>query len=205
MNRFRAWGAAAVLGTLAVGAVAPAFADDPSPLATSDNRPWYKKLFFSPPPQTGPIARSGSVVAVPGIMHTSSALPAEMVADAVTAEYKAWERRMEVCLKLREVAIDRNDKALERQVDELERQINALYVQRVGALGVPKTKAPLPPPSASSGFVGSFTLAPEKPDDPREAAAKLVAPAQPVPASGSASLRPGPGSAPNPAVREVQP
>jgi len=197
MNRFRAWGVAAVLGALGAGAVAPAGAAD-APFATpTDDRPWYKRMFFSPPPQPGPVIRTGTLVAAPGAMPAGSALPAEVVHDAVRAEAAAWQRRMDVCLKLRAVAIERNDKALERQVDELERQINALYAQRVNALGVPKTKYPLPV-QPSSGFAASFDLAPEKPVDPKEAAARLVAPSQPVPV-GTAGIQPGPG------VREVNP
>ena len=94
---------------------------------------------------------------------------------------------MSVCLKLREAANARGDEALMRQVDELERQANAIYQQRVSALGVPKTKAPLPP-SSNTGFAASFDLAPEKPTDPKAAAAKLVAPAAPVPVE-TASVR----------------
>ena len=103
------------------------------------------------------------------------------------AEYLAWDRRMLVCNKLREAANVRGDEALMRQVDELERQANAIYQQRVSALGVPKAKAPLPP-SSNTGFAASLDLAPEKPVDPKAAAAKLIAPAAPVPVE-TASVR----------------
>ncbi len=178
MSRFRAWGVAAAL---AAGAATPAVAADP-PTATTDARPWYKKMFSAAPKPAGPTVRSGPVAAVP-----SAPLTPEVVADAVKAEYVAWERRMSVCLKLREAAIARNDDALLRQVDELERQANAIYQQRVSALGVPKVKAPLPA-AAGTGFAASFDLAPEKSVDPKAAAAKLVAPAAPVPVSGTAEL-----------------
>jgi hypothetical protein len=94
---------------------------------------------------------------------------------------------MSVCLRLRQIAHDRNDELLLRQVDELERQANALYAQRVSAMGVPKTKAPLP--NSSVGFAASLDLAPEKPIDPKAAAAKLTAPAAPTPVTGSANIR----------------
>jgi hypothetical protein len=192
MSRFRSWGIATAL---AVSVTAPAVADDP-PATTTDSRPWYKRMFSSAPKPAGPTVRSGPVAAVPG--HAPSAtLPPEMVAEAVKAEYIAWERRTNVCLKLREAAIARNDEALMRQVDELERQTNAIYQQRVSALGVPKYKAPLPAAPPSTGFAASFDLAPTKPEDPKAAAARLVAPAAPVPASGTASAAPGQG------VREV--
>ena len=182
MNRFRAWGVAAALGVLTA---APAVAADPT--ATTDSRPWYKKMFFSAPaaPKAGPAVRSGPVAGVPN-RAPSATLSPEMVAEAVKAEYVAWERRMEVCNRLRAAAYEKNDEALVRQVDELERQVNAIYQQRVSALGVPKVKAPLPAAS-STGFAASFDLAPEKPVDPKAAAAKLVAPASPVPV-GTASV-----------------
>ena len=147
MSRFRAWGVAAAL---AAGAT-PAVAADP-PTATTDTRPWYKKMFVSAPKPAGPTVRSGPVTAGP-----TAPLTPEVVADAVKAEYVAWERRMSVCLKLREAAAARNDDALLRQVDELERQANAIYQQRVSALGVPKLKAPLPAAN-NTGFAASFDL-----------------------------------------------
>jgi hypothetical protein len=186
MRRFRVWGVAAAL---AVGASAPpAFSADP-PAATTDSRPWYKKMFTSAPKPAGPTVRSGSVVAAPPDRPpTSAALSGDAVAAALRAESDAYLRRMDVCLKLRQAALDRNDDSLMRQVDELERQAKALYEQRAGALGVSKSvRAPLPP--AGTGFAASFDLAPEKPTDPKAAAARLVAPAAPVPASGTAELR----------------
>ena len=72
---------------------------------------------------------------------------------------------------------------------ERERQAKAIYEQRVGALGVSKSaRAPLPP-SSGTGFAASFDLAPEKPSDPKAAAARLIAPSAPVPVSGTAEVR----------------
>lgn len=204
MRRFRGWGIAAAL---AVGvsapassgadaaprvpvarAAAPAGADAP-PATATDSRPWYKRMFTSAPKPVGPTVRSGSVVAAPPDRPpTSAALSADAVATALRAESDAYLRRMDVCLKLRQAALERNDDSLMRQVDELERQAKALYEQRTGALGVSKSaRAPLP--SAGTGFAASFDLAPEKPTDPKAAAARLVAPAAPVPVSGTAELR----------------
>jgi hypothetical protein len=183
MRRFRTWGVAAAL---AVGAGAPAVAADQPP-ATTDSRPWYKRMFTSAPKPAGPTVRSGPVVAAPDRPPTSSPLSADAVAAAFRAESDAYLRRMDVCLKLRQAALDRNDDALMRQVDEIERQAKALYEQRVGALGVSKSaKAPLP---SGTGFASSFDLAPEKQSDPRAAAARLIAPAAPVPVSGTAEVR----------------
>jgi hypothetical protein len=195
MRRVRAWGIAAAL---AAGATAPtAFSADAArtpaaaadtPSATTDSRPWYKRMFTSAPKPAGPTVRSGPVtVAPPDRPPTSSPLSPETVGVAFKAENDAYLRRLDVCVKLRQAALDRNDDSLWRQVDELERQAKAIYEQRVGTLGIPKTaKAPLP---SSTGFAASLDLAPEKPIDPKAAAAKLVAPAAPVPVSGTAEAR----------------
>ena len=96
---------------------------------------------------------------------------------------------MEVCDKLRQIALDKNDEALMRQVDELERQAKAVYQHRVTALGVSKSvKAPLPVTASVANVSPSPDLASEKPLDPKSAAAKLVAPAAPVPVTGSAEV-----------------
>ena len=157
MLRYRAWAAAVALGA---GALAVA-ADPPAP-------------------------RSG-VRAVGGTPKTASvtppsALPAEMVQAALKAEYEAWERRVGVCLRLRQIALEGNDEALMRQADELEQRANALYQARVSALGVPKVKAPLPTAAA-------LELLPEKPPGAKATAAKLTAPAAPVPVGETAEVR----------------
>lgn len=187
MSRFRAWGVAAAL---AAGAGAPALAAD---APATDTRPWYKKMFVSAPKPAGPVPRSGPVTGAARPAVRSAPLSPDVVRAAVQAEADALLRRMNVCLELRQVAFDTNDDALRKQVDELEQHAKALYETRVAALGVPRTKAPLPPAPAA-GFAASFDLAPEKPLDPKAAAAKLVAPAAPVPVSGTAEV-----------VREVKP
>ncbi|QJW97971.1 hypothetical protein [Frigoriglobus tundricola] len=187
MNRFRAWG---LVAALAVGTSAPASAADPptDPNATTDTRPWYKKMFFSAPKPAGPTVRTGAVAAVPGRPPVAALLPPEAVAEAMKAEYAAWDRRMKVCDALREIALERRDDALLRQAEELDRQANAIYQQRVSALGVPKVRAPLPAPEPAG--LSAFKVAPEKPEDPAAAAARLVAPAAPVPVTGTASTAP---------------
>jgi hypothetical protein len=187
MIRFRAWGVAAALSLCAAGHVAAA---DPPKAGVDgrgqDTRPWYKRMFFAPKP-AGPAARGGAAVAVPGQPPVSATLSPELVHAALQAEQDAYLRRMLICTKLREAGYERNDDALLKQVEELERQADAIYKQRVAALGVSRSvRAPLPP---TVGAVASFDLAPEKPTDPRAAAAKLTAPAAPVPASGTAEVR----------------
>ncbi|MBP3959455.1 hypothetical protein J8F10_29780 [Gemmata sp. G18] len=197
MSRLRVWGVAAAL---AVGAGAPAIAAD-APTTATDTRPWYKRMFVSAPKPAGPTVRSGPVTGGP---RPSAPLPPDVVQSAVKAESDALLRRLTVCTELRQVALEKIpvDEALMRQVDEMERQANAVYQARVAALGVSKhAKAPLP--TSSSSFASSFDLAPEKPLDSKTAAAKLVAPAAPVPVSGTAAL--GGAAAPAQEVREVNP
>ncbi len=183
MNRFRAWVVAAA-SAVAVGTGTPAVAAD---APATDTRPWYKKMFVSAPKPVGPVARSGPVTGAPARPALSTPLPPNVVQAAVKAEADALLRRMNVCLELRQAAFDRNDDTLMKQVDELERQAKAIYETRVAALGVSKTaRAPLP--ASANGFAASFDLAPEKPLDPKAAAAKLVAPAAPVPVSGTAEV-----------------
>jgi hypothetical protein len=206
-----------VAAALAAGAGAPALAAD-EPAATDtrpqDSRPWYKRMFFAPKPaataaEPGP--RTGVTVAPPGQAPLGQPLSPDAVGAALQAELAAYLRRLNVCVELRKAAEARGDEPLMRQVDELERQAEAVYKRRVTALGVSKSlRAPLPDPGA--GFAASLDLAPEKPVDPKAAAARLVAPAAPVPVSGAtASSMPGlagtSGSAPQPGqvVREVKP
>lgn len=126
MIRYRAWGLAAALAAAGPAAVA---ADPPPPPRQTT---LFDKLFGESKPKPGPTARRLPTVTAP--------LPAEVVASALRAEQDAWDRRMAVCLRLREAALAANDDALMRQVDELEREAAALYAARTAALGVPKAK-----------------------------------------------------------------
>jgi hypothetical protein len=157
MLRYRAWAAA-----VALGAGALAYAADP------------------PAPRSGVRAVGGAPKTAP--LTPPSALPGETVQAALKAESEAWERRVGVCLRLRQIALDTNDEALMRQADELEQRTNALYQARASALGVPKVKAPLP-------AVAALELLPEKPRDAKATAKQLTAPASPVPASETAEVR----------------
>jgi hypothetical protein len=105
MLRYRAWAAA-----VALGAGALAYAADP------------------PAPRSGVRAAGGAPKTAS--VTPPSALPAETVQAALKAEYEAWERRVGVCLRLRQIALDKNDEALMRQADELEQRANALYQAR---------------------------------------------------------------------------
>ncbi len=184
MSHFRAWAIAAALSGVGNG---PAIAANP-PITAMDTRPWYQRLFVAPKP-AGPVVRQGAVAAPPGQPPLSRPLSPEAIHAAFQAESEAFLRRLDVCVKLRQIALERHDDALLRQVDELERQAKALYDQRLAALGISKSvRAPLPATNKGS-FAASLDLAPEKPTDPKENAARLVAPAAPVPVSGTAEVR----------------
>jgi hypothetical protein len=118
MDRFRAWGLSAALAT-GVGASA---ADPPG-----DAKPWYNRVFAGPakpaaPPQPRPVP--------------TGPLSPETLAEALKAEQDAYLRRLDVCTKLRQVAVDSNDEKLLEKADGLEQQATALYHQRTARLGV---------------------------------------------------------------------
>jgi hypothetical protein len=70
--------------------------------------------------------------------------PAEVVAEAIRAEMDAYARRLDVCTRLRQIAIETSDDSLLNQTDELERQAAAIYQARVARLGINSKDAPKP-------------------------------------------------------------
>ena len=58
------------------------------------------------------------------------------LAAALRAEQDAWDRRLEVCHKLRVIGDETNDEKLIRRANELEAQATALYHSRAARLGV---------------------------------------------------------------------
>ena len=181
MRQFRAWGLAA---TALFGTGTTAFAAD-SPLKparpAAPTTTVFAKFFGPSKPKVGPVARGSTP---PTIV---APLSPDVVFSALRAEQEAWERRMSVCLKLRQVANDANDETLMKQVDERERQATSLYNARATALGIPKSKTP--PPDVA--------------DEVRVAVKKLTAPAAPTaidPAVRTAEAR-----TPQDVIREVRP
>jgi hypothetical protein len=126
MIPIRAWGLAV---TAVLGASSFVLAANPPTTV-------YAKLFGPPKPKPGPVARTSN--AAPRVAAPVGPSP-ELMATSLRAEQDAWERRIAVCTKLRQVAIESNDEELIKQVDELERQAAALYTARTKALGLPKT------------------------------------------------------------------
>lgn len=137
MRRFLIRGlvAAAVAGLPAV-----AFADPP---ADPPSRPLLARLnpFGDADPAPGPRVR-----------QAVGPLSQEVMLGVLRAEKDAYIRRMEVCLRLKEIAQQNNDEKLDAKANELERQATAAYHERVSRVGG-KSGGPLPPvppPSAAA-------------------------------------------------------
>jgi len=178
MTSLRAWGLAVAAG-LGVGSFAAA-EDARAPRGTQPTTTVYAKLFGPAKPKVGPTARTSNAPPRPPVPAT---LSPEIVATSLRAEQDAWERRMSVCLKLRQVAMEANDESLMRQVDDLERQATALYTARTKALGLPKS-APV-----------------EASVDVKQAARKLTT----VPDDYDPAVRTAEARTPTDTIREVRP
>lgn len=87
----------------------------------------------------------------PRVRQAVGPLSDEVLLAVLRAEKDAYTRRMDVCLRLKEIALDTKDERLEAKANELERQATAAYHERVSRLGV-KSGGPLPPvpPSAAA-------------------------------------------------------
>ncbi len=184
MYRFRAWGLAALA---AAGATA-AGASDPPSRASRPAQPTttvYDKLFGKKPAKAAPAP--GKTDPAPPV---APGLPVDVKAAALREEQDAYERRMAVCLKLREIAVQQNDDSLLRQVDDLERQAGALYHARTAALGIPKVS----PADLLDRRLGTGV-----------AVTPLTAPAAPTPAGPETAARRTAPTTPDRDVREVGP
>lgn len=145
MRRFLLRGlvAAAVLGLPAV-----ALADPPA----------------DPPPSRSLLGRlnpfgGGEPTPGPRVRQAVGPLSDEMLLSILRAEKDAYTRRMEVCLRLKEIAQHQNDEKLDAKANELEKQAFATYHERVARLGA-KMGGPLPPlPPASADATASLDKA----------------------------------------------
>lgn len=168
MHRIRAWGLAAAVA--AAGATAAA-ADPPPRAARPTQTTVVDKLFGKSKAKAEP-APAPKADVPPG-------LPPDVKAAALRDEIDAYERRMAVCLRFREIADQRGDEKLHRQVDEMERQAGAVYLARSAALGVPKGRpADVLDRQLGTGVaVTPLTApAPPTPAGPATAAARATAP-----------------------------
>jgi hypothetical protein len=176
MHRIRAWGLAAAVA--AAGATAAA-ADPPPRAARPTQTTVVDKLFGKSKAKAEP-APAPKADVPPG-------LPADVKAAALRDEQDAYERRMAVCLKFREIAVASGDESLHRQVDEMEQKAASLYHARVASLGLPKGRpadvldrqlgtgvavtpltAPAPPTPAGPATAAARATAPTSDRDVRE-------------------------------------
>jgi len=94
----------------------------------------------------------------PRVRPAVGPLSDEVLLGVLRAEKDAYTRRMEVCNRLREIALNTNDENLDAKVNELERQATAAYHERVARLGV-KSGGPLPPVPPSAAAVAALDKA----------------------------------------------
>ena len=131
MHRFRLRGWAAV--GVAFAAAGVAVADPPA-----SNPPTDRGLFARMNPFAAPDPG-------PRVKPTAAGpLSEETLLTVLQAEKDAYARRMDVCLRLKEIALQSNDDKLEAKANELEKQATAVYHERVARLGV-RGSGPLPP------------------------------------------------------------
>ena len=110
-------------------------ADDPP---VQQHRTWYDRLNPFAAPAPGPRVRQ------------FGPLSSETLLEVLRAEKDAYTRRLDVCHRLREIALQSNDEKLEAQANDLEKLATTTYRSRVAKLGV-KSGGPLPPlPDSSS-------------------------------------------------------
>jgi hypothetical protein len=143
MHRFLARGLVALSAGLGTAAVA---ADPPAP----DRPPAESRSFLS---RLNPFGGSDARPAPGPRLQPVGPLSAERMVLVLQAEKDAYTRRLDVCLRLRELALERKDEKLEAAVSELEKQATATYQARVARLGV-QSGGPLPalPPASADAL-----------------------------------------------------
>jgi hypothetical protein len=127
------------LGSLAFTAAlaGPGFAADPA-AAPAESKPLLARLnpfAQSKPTAPAPVAKAptaGPVVSKPAAGPLSS----ETLLSVLREEQDAYTRRLEVCMQLRKVALEKDNDKLLAQADELERMAEITYKTRIARLGV---------------------------------------------------------------------
>ncbi len=121
------------LVALVAGGCLTAYAAEPIPSEKLETKPWYSRLMGDPKPKPD---ADKTFAATPPRPTVALTLDPAVLTDALRAEQEAWDRRMEVCRRLREVASPGDSEAITKQANDLEKQATALYHQRVARLGV---------------------------------------------------------------------
>ena len=159
MHRTAAWGLSAAL---AAGAAAPAFAADPAP---SESKPWYARLVGGDSKKSDSEKTFAATPLRPPVVY--GPMDPAALAEALKAEQDAYQRRLDVCLKLRQIAARTNDERLTEQADDLERQATGLYHARTARLGV-KAALRSVPDAADLTPAAAVTVVPPRPAAPAD-------------------------------------
>jgi hypothetical protein len=127
--------AAALLGTLASVATAQEAEDKPAPPSRTT---WSGRLFSWGEKSPDKVEEAkGPVPAGPS--------PLEQTAREQERLRKAVLRRTQVCMRLRQIALDTDDSELEQRADELEARAWEIYRQQAVRLGLPMSLEEGPP------------------------------------------------------------
>jgi hypothetical protein len=117
----RKWAIGALAALLCAGlAGSIAVADDADKRAGFSGSGWFAS---KPKVETKkPVAKAAPV----------DETPPERAADVRISEQKAYLRRLQVCDRLLEIALDTQDVALQKQVEQLNQQAFDVYIKRTG-------------------------------------------------------------------------
>jgi hypothetical protein len=120
MRRGSKWAWALALGLgVGLGALARADEDDAKPAKTGN---WFTRLF----------SKGGAKKKDEGTQKKDEAVAPPSQALARQKAYCEWQRRTEVCYKLKQIAIETGDKDLDRKADALDQRAWEVYVQQTG-------------------------------------------------------------------------
>jgi hypothetical protein len=107
-------------------AASVAVADDADKDTPGTNKAgWLAGGWFASKPK---VEAKKPVVKAPPVDET----PPERAVDVRIHEQKAYLRRLQVCDRLLEIALDTNDAALQKQVEQLNQQAFDVYIKRTG-------------------------------------------------------------------------
>jgi hypothetical protein len=147
MRRVGAWGMATAL-MVGLGMAAAAAAEPDSDVLTSPAKSgWWSSWFGEKPKPKHKVEKKTIAEEPPALPN-----PAEMGVVEQKRQMNAVLRRMEVCDRLRMVALQSGNEELMRQADELESRAKEVYRQQTAQLPIPvplpdgdtKTKRPKP-------------------------------------------------------------